>query len=244
METNFSQHLRITRKRRGWSQRELVERLRHFPFSLFVGLDVNALSRWESEKVQPTAERMVQILRVLENSVDELKSCCFPNKPQLIKRFERFRYGNFGLVHLPEGNGKWRRLNEKGSGRQFLKQLCAITEYERFLSGRELTEQWSVAGCALASITYRVEGDAFILMHSESLTYSALLSSIERLIELLYASRARFFLMVAPEKKALKKARVLQLEEVSAKTGLFSAGADFVLGELLTLRSWNHSNNA
>ncbi len=50
--------------------------------------------------------------------------------------------------------------------------------------------------------------------------------------------------MVAPEKKALKKVRVLQLQEVSAKTGVFSAGADFVLGELLTLRSWNHSNNA
>ena len=244
MESNFSQHLRKARKRRGWSQRELVDRLRHFPFSLFVGLDVNALSRWESEKVQPTAERMVQILRVLENSVDELKTCCFPTKPQLIKRFERYRHGNFGLVPLPEGKGKWRRLNEKGSGRQFLRQLCSLTEYERFLNGKESTEQWFVGGSALASLTYRVEGDAFILMHTESLSYSALLSSIERLIELLYASRARLFLMVAPEKKTVKQVRVFQLEEVGASTGVYSAGADYVLGELLTIRSWSHSNRA
>ena len=81
-------------------------------------------------------------------------------------------------------------------------------------------------------------------MHTESLSYSALLSSIERLIELLYASRARLFLMVAPEKKTVKQVRVFQLEEVGASTGVYSAGADYVLGELLTIRSWSHSNRA
>ncbi|WP_104037033.1 helix-turn-helix domain-containing protein [Vibrio jasicida] len=243
MKSNFSHHLRMTRKRRGWSQRELVERLHDLSFSLFSGLDVNALSRWESEKIQPTPERMVQIFRALRISVDELKVCGFPKKPQLMKRFERFRRGNFGLIELPQRQGAWRRLKEKGSGYKFLRSLCSVEEYEPFVTGRERTEQWSVTGCYLASVTYRIEGDTFILLHSESLTYSALLSTIERLIELLYESEAKFFWIVAAERKAAKKARVLQLEEVGLCSNIYSGTSDYVLGELLTIRTWSSSNN-
>lgn len=239
MKSKFSQLLRMARKRRGWSQRELVERLGNCPFSQFAGLDVNAISRWESEKVQPTSERMVQILRVLDISVDELTECSFPAKRPLMKRFERYRDDHYGLIHLPEGKKKWRRLNEKGRENQVLKQLYSLTIYEQLLTGKEYTVLCYTSNCAIASLTYRVEGEAFILMHMEALTYSAFVSSIKRLIELLFTSQARLFLMIAPEKKAMKKARVFQLKEVGVGNGIYYSESDHVLGELLTIISCN-----
>ncbi|WP_104026278.1 helix-turn-helix domain-containing protein [Vibrio jasicida] len=243
MKSNFSQLLRMARKRRGWAQRELVERLRNYPFPHFAGLDVNAISRWESEKVKPTSERMVQILRVLEISVDELKECSFPAKLPLIKRFERYRYDHYGLIHLPEGTRKWRRLNEKGRENKVLKQLYSLTEYKKLLTGKEYTDLCSIGNCAIAYLTYRVEGEVFILIHMEAFTYSAFISSIKRLIELLFTSKARMFLMIAPDKKAMKQARILQLKEVGVGNGIYYSESDHVLGELLTIISWDKNNN-
>lgn len=243
MKSNFSQLLRIARKRKDWSQREVVARLRHYPFTLFAGLDINAISRWESGKVQPTAERVVQALRVLGISVDELKVCKFPVKAQLIRSLDQYRIDNYGLIHLPEGNKKWHRLDNKGSGNQVLKQLYSLTEYKSFLTGKECTDLWLMGNCAIASLTYRVEGELFILVHVEALTYSAFVSCIKRLIELIFTSQARLFLMIAPEKKAMKQARILQLKEVGSGNGIYYSESDYVLGELLSILSWSENNH-
>ena len=86
MKADFYRHLQAARKLRGLSQKELVGWLRSDAPYLFEGLDVNGLSRWETGKVSPSAERMVRVLWVLEYSVDELKLCHLPNKAQSMAR--------------------------------------------------------------------------------------------------------------------------------------------------------------
>lgn len=243
MKADFYQHLKAARKLRGLSQKELVEWLRSDAPYLFEGLDVNGLSRWETGKVNPSPERMVRVLRVLEYSVDELKLCRLPNKAQLMKRMDAFLYRYYGAVALSECEGRWRALCSEGRGRQFLNQLRHLERYERLVSGQERTEQWAVQGSVLASLSYRVEGAVFILVHVESSTHAAFFACLERLIELVYQHPVTHFLMITPEVKAQSMARILSLQEIeiNGSSCTYFANADYVLGKWLTVLSWRES---